>query len=456
MKESLQEETPISGLFADSLESVMSNVQSAKHAVTYDALVLDAKLRQSLVTVRSLGRHNRQVAALETSNLWEQSRHVPTFSSRWCQHAYIAPGYERQTEPFLSYLLRFLDNTGARVLITSSDGSLALVREHRAEIERRVRVALAKEEALEVAINKEKTQTIAKNLGIEAPKSAIIRATSDVSQAIREIGLPAVVKPVESWLWGKSTDREHRQGARLICQLVTTFDEAQHAVEELTMQGGAVLFQQFIEGKREAISFLYAHDTIYARFAQLTRRTQPPLGGTSVYRQSIALPADTGKQAERLVREIGLEGYSEVEFRRDRAGKPYLMEINPRLSASVEVAVRAGVDFPYLLYQWANGDPIGRVELYREGYRMRFLEGDALATMQAIQQRGRPGVPSPALALFEFFSSFLLPAGYDYLDWNDPLPVWIATLDSFNRAAQQWQVKDGIYKRIDAVKRFLR
>src|SRR5213596_1719701 len=80
-----------------------------------------------------------------------------------------------------------------------------------------------------------------------------------------------------------------------------------------------------------------------ARFAQWAKRTSPPLGGNSVLRQSIAIPADIGGDAESLVREINLEGYSEVEFRRDAAGVPYLMEINPRLSASVEVAVRAEI-----------------------------------------------------------------------------------------------------------------
>src|SRR5207249_5900847 len=121
----------------------------------------------------------------------------------------------------------------------------------------------------------------------------------------------------------------------------------------------------------ESLSFLYAQGQVYARFAQWVKRTDPPLGGVIVVRQSIAVPADTGEQGERLVRAIELEGYSEVEFRRDNAGKPYLMEINPRLSASVELAVRAGVDFPYLLYQWAKGDRIERVEGYRSGAWMR-------------------------------------------------------------------------------------
>ena len=43
-------------------------------------------------------------------------------------------------------------------------------------------------------------------------------------------------------------------------------------------------------------------------------------GGESILRQSIAIPPDIGPQAERLVREIDIEGYSEVEFRRDSSG----------------------------------------------------------------------------------------------------------------------------------------
>src|SRR5205823_5177184 len=213
------------------------------------------------------------------------------------------------------------------------------------------------------------------------------------------------------------------------CHLVTTPDEARQAVEELTQDGGSILFQQFLSGKRESMSFLYAHGTMYARFAQWAKRMQPPLGGTSVYRQSIAIPEDIGEQAERLVREIELEGYSEVEFRRDSVGKAYLMEINPRLSASVEIAVRSGVDFPYLLYQWANGERIDTVEGYRVGNWMRYLKGDIMTTIEALQQRGRPGVTPPVQAILGFWLSFFQPMGYDYLDWRDLGPAFRATTD---------------------------
>ena len=416
---------------ADAIEQQTHFMHPEKIKVLYDALVLDARLRQSLVTLRSLGQRGKRVAALEVSNNVETTSSVPAFSSRWCQQKFVAPSYEQNTEAYFTYLEQVLNQTGAQVLITSSDGTLEVLRKYRKQLEPRVRIALAKESALSIAINKDQTLEIAARLGIGVPRGVNVKSVNEVAAAMKEIGLPAVVKPVESWVWGE------QKGSRLVCKLVTTLDEARLAVEELTSSGGSTLFQKFLSGRREAVSFLYANGEIYASFAQWAKRTQPPLGGTSVLRQSIVIPADIGDQAERLVREIDLEGYSEVEFRRDGEGHPYLMEINPRLSASVEVAVRAGVDFPYLLYQWANGDRIDHVNKYRVGRWMRYLEGDIITTIQALTQRGRPGVAPPTRALFDFFISFFTPSGYDHVDWRDPLPAWTATVE-FGRYIEQW------------------
>ncbi|HEY7420132.1 MAG TPA: hypothetical protein VH593_33445, partial [Ktedonobacteraceae bacterium] len=261
--------------------------QEPPRLLPYDALILDAKLRQSLVTVRSLGYRGKRVASLELVNHLKQSKCVPTFSSRWSKQSYVAPAYEHDLEPFLAYLKLLLENTGARVLITSSDGTLAVLREHRSEIEQHnTRIALAQEPALSIALNKDQTLDIAAHLGLGIPQGVLVTATDEVNEAVREVGLPAVIKPVETWQWGQ------QQGVRLVCKLVTTLDEARQAVEALTLAGGSVLFQQFLSGRREAVSFLYADGEVYARFAQWAMRTHPQLGGTSVYRQSIAVPED--------------------------------------------------------------------------------------------------------------------------------------------------------------------
>ncbi len=410
----------------ESNQMMTVNSRLATSQVVYDALVLDGRLRQSLATVRSLGSRGLRVAALETCD----SGGVPTFSSCWCQQRFVCPVKEG-TEAYLTYLEQVLDHTGARVLITSADATIALIRRHREQLEQRVRIALAKEPALGMAINKEHLLAIAKQLGVGVPRTVTVEAVSEVAAALREIGLPAVVKPVESWAW------DGQQGSRIVPQLVTTPDEARRTVEELTRFGGTTLFQEFLSGRRESLSFLYANGEVYARFAFWGKRTYPLLGGIYALRQAIAFPPDTGEQAERLVREIGLEGYSQVEFRRDAVGKPYLMEINPRLNMAIAHAVHAGVDFPFLLYQWAGGEQIERVKSYRTGGWMRHLNGDIRATAAAVRQRGRPGVPSPARAIFDFCLSFFIPMKYDYVDWRDLRPAWTATKGFFAHHLQR-------------------
>jgi len=389
----------------------------------FDALVLNAPLRQSLVTVRSLGRRGLQVAAAGTHP------NTPALSSRWCQQGFVFPS-EDAMGAYLAILEDWLERTGARVLLASNDATIALLRLHRARLEPRVRLALADERPLAIAINKERTLAVARHLGLHVPRGVVVRGVGDVPAALKEIELPAVIKPCESWLW------DGREGARLNAQLVATPAEARRAVEAVARFGEAALVQELLTGRREAVSFLYADGEVHARFAQWALRTNPPLGGESVLRQSIAIPPDIGRQAESLVREINLEGYSEVEYRRDGAGIPYLMEINPRLSASVEVAVRAGVDFPYLLYQWASGGPIEKVDGYRTGGWMRHLGGDIKRLIRALGERGRPGGTPPVQTLLDFGLSFFRPMGYDYVDWTDPLPAVRATT-GFTRLAMR-------------------
>jgi predicted ATP-grasp superfamily ATP-dependent carboligase len=192
--------------------------------------------------------------------------------------------------------------------------------------------------------------------------------------------------------------------------------------------GGGVVLQEWIRGSRESVSLLWSDGRARARFAQVAQRMFPPLGGSSVVRESIPLPRDLTAYAERLVGAMNFEGYAEVEFRRDASGRGVLMEINPRLSASVELAVRAGVDFPRLLYAAANGEHSAEPSAYRTGLRMRWLGGDIRWLRATLAGRGRPEVDAPWRAVVTFAADFLRPARYDYIAPGDLRPAVTATV----------------------------
>jgi predicted ATP-grasp superfamily ATP-dependent carboligase len=307
-------------------------------------------------------------------------------------------------------------------LIAAHDGTIETIRRHRGELEQQVKIALAPEEALAVAVSKARTISLAQELGIDVPRGVIVQDMGELRPALAEVGLPAVIKPLTSWVeYG-----EVRQ--RLVSQIVVDHPEARTVAERVVAAGARFLVQQWLPGPREAVWLLYDEGRFWARFVQVAHRAFPLLGGASVVRESIPPPPDIVDFAETLVSAAGLTGYSEVEFRRDREGRPRLMEINPRLSASVELAVRAGIDFPLLLYTWAAGDRLRSAPRYRFGVRMRWFAGDLLWLAETLRSQGRPDAQPAGRALRTFVADCLRPSGYDYVALSDLRPALSASV----------------------------
>jgi len=398
----------------------MSRTRIRSGSAPLDVLVLDARLRQSLVCVQRLGRSGLTVGAAESAGLDDA---VPAFRSRWCRARAWLPAHDEPDAVQLHELLQLIRQSRPRVLLASHDGTIELVRRHRAELERHVAIALAPEPALAVAVDKDRTLELADRLGIGVPRGMGVSDPAELRAAAHEVGFPAVVKPAQSWLGSGAS------AARLTARLVCSPAELDRAAGEVLSLGGHVLVQPWLPGRREAVMTLRANGRLCAEFAQVAHRMTPPLGGTSVLRESIPVPDDIGRATRRLVDAMGLEGVAEVEFRRDAAGRPLLMEVNSRLSASVLVAVRAGVNLPEMLWRWAAGEPVEPVPSYRTGVRVRWLGGEIDWLRETLHSQGRPDVPTRRRAAAMLLRDTLRPSAYDYVDLRDPVPAVVAASD---------------------------
>ena len=74
--------------------------------------------------------------------------------------------------------------------------------------------------------------------------------------------------------------------------------------------------------------------------------------------------------AERVVREIGLDGNACFDFIIQQDGKPVLLECNPRISASVPFIAKAGADFVYLRCKQLLGEPFETNVDFQYGLKM--------------------------------------------------------------------------------------
>jgi predicted ATP-grasp superfamily ATP-dependent carboligase len=377
-------------------------------------LVLDVAGRHSLVAVRSLGRAGLRVCGLDSV------ADAPAFASRFCTVAGLVPA-PAAADSLVDEVIERVVQHGTHVVFTTHDGTIEALRRRRRDVEDYARLALASEEALELAVSKVRTLRLAQELGIATPKSLLVEDRRDAADAVEAIGLPLVMKPVSSWV-------ESGMGAsRLTCVLALEAADVVRALDEFRRAGGLAVAQEWLPGAREAVSLFRAEGRIWARFTQVAHRMLPPLGGASVVRESIRPRPDLDEASEQLVTACDLDGYSEIEFRRDAEGVPRLMEINPRLSASVEIAVRAGVDFPLLLYRWAAGEQLRASTGYRTGLRMRWLGGDVEWLRETLRGQGRPDIDPAAQAVARFVADTMRPMSYDYMALDDLRPALVAS-----------------------------
>jgi predicted ATP-grasp superfamily ATP-dependent carboligase len=382
----------------------------------YDILVLDAGSRQSLASARSLGRAGLRVALGECFAECDRALPVLAFRSRYSARNVVLPSYADDAAAFADGVVDFVRAHPTRVVLPTTDGAIAALTPRREQLAALGCVlALAPDQVLQIANDKDRTLAVARELGIAYPRTMRIDGVDDVPAMAAELGFPVVLKPTTSWV--------HKSPIRLQAVDVINEAEAIRVIEDFAKAGAGVLAQQWASGRREGVTMFVVDGDIRASCAHVAHRTSPALGGASVLRESLASPPDIYGPSVRLVRAIGLEGLCEVEYRRDKAGRPLLMEINARIAGTIENAVHSGVDFPLMLWQWATGEPVERVDSYRTGIRTRWLRGDMRWLRDNFRRVGRPDSVSRTKALWMFAAEFARTPHYDCLDRRDFGPV---------------------------------
>jgi predicted ATP-grasp superfamily ATP-dependent carboligase len=381
-----------------------------------DILILDAEHRQSLAAARSLGRAGLRVAMGESLTQYRETPPLPAFRSRYCSRSVVLPSYTDDPDAYGAAVVDFVRETRTRVVLPAGDASCVTLIPRRQELaELGCTLALAPDAAMAMAIEKDRTLEVARQLGIAYPKSLHIRSVEELAVAIDEFGFPFVLKPIASW----TTERRDRAAP------VEVIDKAEAAQEATRLLEGspAILAQQWAAGRREGVTLFISGGEVLASCGVVEHRTTPQLGGVSVLRETILTPPDIYEPAVRLALAIGLEGVCGVEFRRDAQGHPLLMEINPRLSGILDTSIQAGVDFPLIIWRWATGQPVSRVPDYRPGVRTRWLHGDLRWLRDNYSRAGRPDSVSRGRGLRTFLAEFARTRRYDYFDVRDMGPA---------------------------------
>jgi predicted ATP-grasp superfamily ATP-dependent carboligase len=235
-------------------------------------------------------------------------------------------------------------------------------------LDTRLSIAAPPRAAYAVAIDKLVLGEHAARAGLDVPRTAALENAAAFSALPPGFAFPVIVKARRSrWLengaWRRGGVHFVRHPAGL------------SALADARDLAGGAMVQEFIEGHGEGLFFLVQHGAVRATFAHRRLREKPPSGGESVLRESIAADPALVRASEALFAALGWNGIAMIEFRRASNGRAYVIELNPRLWGSLQLAVDAGIDFPMLIAELANGSPIA-AQSARSGVRTRWLLGD--------------------------------------------------------------------------------
>jgi predicted ATP-grasp superfamily ATP-dependent carboligase len=292
-----------------------------------------------LAVVRSLGRRGVPVVAAlsDPHDFAGRSRHA----ERW-----LVPDAEQEPGRLLDLLMSRGDEASRPVLVPTSDAALVFTARHHDELSSRYRVACMPWTRVRDLIDKRYTYATAAALGVPVPRTGVPVDWEEAKGFADEIGYPCLVKPCEGHRYYAAFGRKMRK--------VEDRQALEAAYLEARTAGLDVMIQEFIPGTDSHGANYVAYASggeVLVDFTSAKRRLSPTEIGFPCAVVSRRLP-DVAAAGRHLLSEMGIEGFACTEFKLDPRDRRYkLMEVNARHNMSGQLAVSAGVDFPWLMYR---------------------------------------------------------------------------------------------------------
>jgi predicted ATP-grasp superfamily ATP-dependent carboligase len=293
------------------------------------------------------------------------------------------------------------------------------------ELGRHAAIAVPPFHAFELVTDKAALLRSARDCGVPIPRTLFTYGLPDLHRVAHLVEYPAVVKPARSRiLTGRGWVATSVQYAHSAADLWRLYERTPYLASYPS------LIQQRVVGSGVGLFVLFDQGQLVAAFAHRRLREKPPSGGVSVLCESVPVDPRLRDDALRLLGPLGWHGVAMLEYKQEgTTGDRFLMEVNGRFWGSLELAVDAGVDFPYLIYQLALGTGPDVSPTYRAGVKNRWFLGDLDHLLLRLFKRdGDLSLPAAAPSRFrtviEWLTCTLRGVHDQVLGGDDPRPFF--------------------------------
>ncbi|MBU0638824.1 MAG: ATP-grasp domain-containing protein [Planctomycetes bacterium] len=302
----------------------------------------------TLATVRSLGQRGIEVYC------GEEAPFAPCFFSKHCRGHFQYPSPSTAPDEFVEFMVARVKELrppdGEPYVLMPVHKETFVLAEHRDRFEPYIRLPVTTIDNIRLTDDKGRLARLAQEQGLRIPQTWQFADINELYRHVPELTLPAFVK-VRNAAAGvglKKVDTAE--------ELVATFREF---VDGFGLQPAEYpLVQEYVPGDDYCVTTLFDQGRCVARMTYRNVRSYPRGTGAGALRETVPHPA-AEEAAVNLLAPLNWHGIAQVDFRVTPDGTPYLIEVNPRFFGGLPQAIAANVDYPYLLYQIAIGEPLG-------------------------------------------------------------------------------------------------
>ncbi len=379
-------------------------------------LILDGNTRSALAATRSLGMKGVHVVVADVA------KRSLAGASRYCSESFTYPSPASHLEGFLATVKTECSQRGIGVILPMTELSTSTVLKHGKEF-KSLRVPFAELKAFETVTDKWRLFKLAQQLNLSIPKTQFVTDISSLGDISQELKLPVVLKPHRSMIASRgrwiATSVQYARSVEELKEIAARYEYfSQHPF----------MIQEYIPGQAEGVFALFDRGKPIVFFGHRRLRERPPSGGVSVLSESIEPNPEAKRMARAILETVGWHGVAMVEFKVSAEGTPYLMEVNGRFWGSLQLAIDAGVDFPWLLYQLAIGRNLDKVKPYITGVKCRWLLGDLVSLWKVLINSGPRPRPLPfgkIQSVLQFLNFKGKASRYEVNRWDDLKPFWL-------------------------------
>jgi D-aspartate ligase len=366
------------------------------------ALLLGADYR-ALGVARSLGRRGIPVWVLT-----ERAEPLARFSRYAVRSVPWPDGDESERVAFLEELARS-DGIQGWALIPTADGTAAMVARFHQQLNEHYTLTTPGWDVVRWTYDKRLTHALAQRLRVPSPRT--FSADAALNGAGAAVGFPAVLKPAikeesnaltaaKAWLIEDRQELKRRYG-----EASSLLDPELLMVQELIPGGGEAQFSY--------AALCEDGVPLASLTARRTRQYPADFGRASTYVETVVCE-EVVEPSLHLLRELGYTGLIELEYKRDRRdGVLKLLDMNPRVWGWHTLCVRAGVDFPWLLWLLVSGGKIPATRAQPGVGWLRLCTDTPTAIKEMLGRR---------LPLREYARSLRRPRESAIFAWDDPAP----------------------------------